>query len=109
MFVFFGCLQDGFFILVEEWETDFRVLQCNQLDKGHCKILYEGGAELEIADFYDFSSTYPDEAKPVPADGEDEEAVEDGEEGGEWEDVDEDDEELGDLSQAAGYVFFPPS
>jgi pre-60S factor REI1 len=30
------------------------------VDKGHTKILYEDGAELEIADFYDFSSSYPD-------------------------------------------------
>ncbi|KAJ3049455.1 hypothetical protein HK097_009555 [Rhizophlyctis rosea] len=84
----------------------------HMLDKGHCKILYEGGAELEIADFYDFSSTYPDEAKSVSADGEDEEVVEDGEEGGDWEDVDEDgdddDEELGDLSQAAGAIRITP-
>ncbi|RKO93144.1 C2H2 type zinc-finger-domain-containing protein [Blyttiomyces helicus] len=33
----------------------------HMVDKGHCKILYEDGAELEVADFYDFSSTYPDE------------------------------------------------
>ncbi|KNE56087.1 hypothetical protein AMAG_01929 [Allomyces macrogynus ATCC 38327] len=27
-------------------------------DKGHCKIQYEDGADLEIADFYDFASTW---------------------------------------------------
>ncbi|KAI8999355.1 C2H2 type zinc-finger-domain-containing protein [Gaertneriomyces semiglobifer] len=33
----------------------------HMVDKGHCKIAYEDGAELEVSDFYDFSSTYPDE------------------------------------------------
>jgi len=31
-----------------------------QTDKGHCKLLYEGDAELEVSDFYDFRSSYPD-------------------------------------------------
>jgi pre-60S factor REI1 len=31
----------------------------HMVDRGHCKILYEDGADLEISDFYDFSSTYP--------------------------------------------------
>lgn len=30
----------------------------HMLDKGHCKIMYEDGADLEISDYYDFSSTY---------------------------------------------------
>ncbi|KAL7753945.1 pre-60S factor rei1 [Sorochytrium milnesiophthora] len=30
-------------------------------DKGHCKIAYEDDADLEVADFYDFSSTWPDQ------------------------------------------------
>jgi len=29
-------------------------------DKGHCKILHEGEAIFEFADFYDYSSSYPD-------------------------------------------------
>lgn len=48
-------------------------------DKGHCKILYEDGADLEVADFYDFSETW-NTANPAE-DGNDDE----------WEDVDEDD------------------
>ncbi|KAJ1725240.1 pre-60S factor rei1 [Coemansia erecta] len=33
----------------------------HMLDKGHCKIAYETEIDvLEISDFYDFSSTYPD-------------------------------------------------
>ncbi|KAJ1956486.1 pre-60S factor rei1 [Linderina pennispora] len=33
----------------------------HMLDKGHCKIAYEEEIDvLEISDFYDFSSTYPD-------------------------------------------------
>ena len=34
--------------------------QGHMVDKGHCKIFYEGDAALEFGDFYDFSSTYPD-------------------------------------------------
>jgi len=34
--------------------------QCHMVDKGHTKINYEGDAVLEYADFYDFSSSYPD-------------------------------------------------
>ncbi|KAI8915402.1 C2H2 type zinc-finger-domain-containing protein [Powellomyces hirtus] len=71
----------------------------HMLDKGHCKILYEDGAELEVADFYDFSSTYPDEAAEGVSDGE---AMEEGEGDEEWEDVD--DEELGDMSSAPGAI-----
>lgn len=29
-------------------------------DKGHCKMLHEGLALAEYADFYDYSSSYPD-------------------------------------------------
>ena len=31
------------------------------IDKGHCKLLHEGDAIAEFADFYDYSSSYPDE------------------------------------------------
>ncbi|KAG4098942.1 C2H2 type zinc-finger-domain-containing protein [Neocallimastix lanati (nom. inval.)] len=34
------------------------------LDKGHQKIKYEEGPDLEISDFYDFSSTYDDDVNP---------------------------------------------
>ena len=31
------------------------------IDKGHCKIAFSGGdAIAEFADFYDYSSTYPE-------------------------------------------------
>lgn len=30
------------------------------IDKGHCKMLHEGEALAEYADFYDYSSSYPD-------------------------------------------------
>ncbi|XP_034941732.1 zinc finger protein 622 [Chelonus insularis] len=32
----------------------------HMIDKGHCKMLHEGEALLEYADFYDYSSSYPD-------------------------------------------------
>lgn len=32
----------------------------HMLDKGHCKMLHEGLALAEYADFYDYSSSYPD-------------------------------------------------
>lgn len=30
------------------------------IDKGHCKMLHEGDALAEYAEFYDYSSSYPD-------------------------------------------------
>ena len=35
-------------------------VQKHMLDKGHCKLWYEGDAELEYSDFYDFRASYPD-------------------------------------------------
>ena len=35
-------------------------VQNHMVDKGHTKINYEGDSILEYADFYDFSSSYPD-------------------------------------------------
>jgi pre-60S factor REI1 len=35
-------------------------VQKHMRDKGHCKLLYEGDAELEIAEFYDFTPSYRD-------------------------------------------------
>ncbi|XP_075233058.1 cytoplasmic 60S subunit biogenesis factor ZNF622-like [Lycorma delicatula] len=34
--------------------------QNHMLDKGHCKMLHEGEALIEYADFYDYRSSYPD-------------------------------------------------
>lgn len=35
-------------------------VQSHMVDKGHTKMNYDGDAVLEYADFYDFSSSYPD-------------------------------------------------
>lgn len=35
--------------------------QQHMIDKGHCKMLHEGEALLEYADYYDYSSSYPDD------------------------------------------------
>ncbi|KAF9580374.1 hypothetical protein BGW38_003011 [Lunasporangiospora selenospora] len=63
----------------------------HMLDKGHCKIPYDTEAEMmEIVDFYDFRSSYPEEQQQkMLADA----ASEDAREAGEGEDEDED--ELG--------------
>ncbi|XP_043503965.1 zinc finger protein 622 [Polistes fuscatus] len=34
--------------------------QAHMIDKGHCKMLHEGDALVEYAQFYDYSSSYPD-------------------------------------------------
>ena len=50
--------------------------QHHMTDKGHCKLLHEGDAIAEYADFYDYSSSYPDfendenEENPPNADSE---------------------------------------
>ena len=36
-------------------------VQKHMIDKGHCKLLHEGDAIVEFADFYDYSSSYPEE------------------------------------------------
>ncbi|OCH93127.1 hypothetical protein OBBRIDRAFT_817963 [Obba rivulosa] len=47
---------------------EFRTLDAvrkHMLDKGHCKIAYDSEEDrLEISDFYDFTSSYPDAQKP---------------------------------------------
>ncbi|KAG8442510.1 hypothetical protein GDO86_011344 [Hymenochirus boettgeri] len=35
-------------------------VQAHMKDKSHCKLFTEGDSALEFADFYDFSSSYPD-------------------------------------------------
>lgn len=32
----------------------------HMIDKGHCKMIHEGVALAEYAEFYDYSSSYPD-------------------------------------------------
>lgn len=34
--------------------------RAHMIDKGHCKMLHEGEALAEYADFYDYSTSYPD-------------------------------------------------
>merc|ERR1712012_591080 len=63
-------------------------VQQHMLDKGHCKMLHDGDAVYEYADFYDYRSSYPDfeehqlaeaaggaGAPPEGEDGEEEEEV----------------------------------
>lgn len=40
--------------------------RAHMVDKGHCKMLHEGDALAEYADFYDYSSSYPDVDKEDP-------------------------------------------
>lgn len=42
----------------------------HMLDKGHCKMLHEGLALAEYADYYDYSSSYPDAEEGVDKDEE---------------------------------------
>lgn len=35
-------------------------VQQHMIDKGHCKMLHDGDALVEYADFYDYSPSYPD-------------------------------------------------
>ncbi|XP_064614151.1 cytoplasmic 60S subunit biogenesis factor ZNF622-like isoform X2 [Liolophura sinensis] len=40
-----------------------QAVQRHMVDKGHCKMLHEGEAVLEYADFYDYRTSYPDFAE----------------------------------------------
>lgn len=42
----------------------------HMIDKGHCKMIHEGVALAEYADYYDYSSSYPDAEKDVNIDEE---------------------------------------
>ena len=48
-------------------------VQNHMLSRSHTKLDYEGDAALEYAEFYDFTSSYPDDAK----DGEDDDSITD--------------------------------
>jgi pre-60S factor REI1 len=55
----------------------------HMIDKSHCKIAYSSEEDqLELGDYYDFTSSYPDAKQPADDDE------------GEWEDMDEEDEEV---------------
>jgi len=47
-----------------------RACQMHMTDKGHCMLDTEGDAMLEYSDFYDFSSSYPDNNNDVDVDDE---------------------------------------
>nr|CAG4650156.1 EOG090X06E3 [Sida crystallina] len=38
-------------------------VQKHMIDKGHCKMFHEGEVLLEYSDFYDFSTSYPDQGE----------------------------------------------
>ncbi|XP_004523676.1 zinc finger protein 622 [Ceratitis capitata] len=42
----------------------------HMVDKGHCQMLHEGLALAEYADYYDYSSSYPDHAEGMDVDEE---------------------------------------
>jgi pre-60S factor REI1 len=78
-------------IYCSEKSRDFRTLEAvlkHMIDKSHCKIAYDTEDDrLEVSDFYDFSSSYPDTHSNEE----------------EWEDV-EDDEPVDDLSNKDDHV-----
>nr|CAG4643210.1 EOG090X06E3 [Ilyocryptus agilis] len=39
-------------------------VQKHMVDKGHCRMFHEGEVLLEYSDYYDYSSSYPDEGNP---------------------------------------------
>lgn len=39
-------------------------VQKHMLDKGHCRMFHEGEVLLEYSDFYDYSTSYPDQGDP---------------------------------------------
>lgn len=41
-------------------------VKMHMIDKGHCKMLFEGETILEYSSFYDYSSSYPDAEKANP-------------------------------------------
>lgn len=66
-------------------------------DKSHCKIAYDSQKDrLEISDFYDFSSSYPDSAKQAPRSRQRttvaviKESDENDDSDGDWEDMEDD-------------------
>lgn len=81
--------------LAEKVCRDFICLWCNEkgrtfyslqgvrqhmIEKGHCKMLHEGAALAEYVDFYDYSSSYPDDDGTKDVDEEFDAAVLDGDE-----------------------------
>lgn len=76
---------------------EFRTLDAvrkHMVDKGHCKIAYDTESDrLELSDFYDFSSSYPDADKQKKRKSKKARQVKVEEEAdAEWEDMDEDED-----------------
>lgn len=44
-------------------------VQQHMVDKCHCRLFFEGEAALEYAEYYDYSSSYPDEDDTATSDG----------------------------------------
>ncbi|KAL5507267.1 REI1 [Sanghuangporus vaninii] len=76
---------------------DFRSLEAvrkHMIDKSHCKMAYDIVKErLEYADFYDFSSSYPDYDERKNKRKEKISSVKEKEEDEEWEDMEDDNDE----------------
>ncbi|KIJ49659.1 hypothetical protein M422DRAFT_74674 [Sphaerobolus stellatus SS14] len=78
---------------------EFRTVEAvrkHMIDKGHCKIAYDSEKDrLEISDYYDFSSSYPDAVKFAKRASKSKKAksVVTEKEDGEWQDVENDGEE----------------
>lgn len=88
-------LEGLLFYLAEKVSRDFICLWCNDrgktfysldavrkhmIDKGHCKMIHEGLALAEYAEFYDYSSSYPDHEEGINIDEEFEPEVLEGDE-----------------------------
>jgi len=88
-------LEGLLFYLAEKVAKDFICLWCNDRgktfysldsvrkhmkDKGHCKMLHEGIALAEYANYYDYSSSYPDNVEGMDIDEEFEPDLLDGDE-----------------------------
>ena len=75
---------------------EFRTLDAvrkHMTDKGHCKLAYDSDVDrLELSDFYDFSSSYPDATKRKKRTKKTAQLKVEDEADAEWEDMDEDDE-----------------
>ena len=80
-------------------DAEFRTLDSvrrHMLDKGHCKIAYDTDLQrLEVSDFYDFTTSYPDAEKRAAKIAERKRREEEAE-NEEWEDMSEDDGEEAD-------------
>ncbi|KAI0789275.1 C2H2 type zinc-finger-domain-containing protein [Abortiporus biennis] len=80
----------------KEFNT-LEAIRKHMIDKSHCKIAYDTDVErLEVSDFYDFSTSYPDWQKKIKkerkANADEGDEDEESEEDQEWEDEDNDGE-----------------